>query len=414
MRICGLLLLFLLLSCKARHPRAPSEEEVPANATHAPAEKASADPSPDFALYLFDDEEKIATFPKDYIDAKRAEYTSTDFDTDTDTDSGTDSEFDEGAFLYGEALELSLTIAELLADPETRATEPGLGLAGRRIPIGTEVATLAKKYIFMANDAIVSGSRRLVKGKGYRKKYFEKAIVKKRDGTGQHHQMAKIEIIDQALSSKLKGFDDTTGANVHLGMLPDGTILREVDEAASAAGKTGERKIISVVQDFEREVLQNDAKLTLRSGDKIAYTRGRSKKSFKVQDETYGFKTLNQYSTPDRTMMSESVTRGAIDDVLRSLEKESPDILYVHCKSGKGRSASIVVGARVAQIIEWAARQEPPIRLTTKEIDILLDEQIAQVKAARPQIGISPAQRNNLRRVLHRWIPEEQVQLPGL
>ncbi len=52
----------------------------------------------------------------------------------------------------------------------------------------------------------------------------------------------------------------------------------------------------------------------------------------------------------------------------------------MHCKSGKGRSASIVVGAREDMLIDEA--KEAGISLSPADMDEMLKEQIAQVKEA--------------------------------
>jgi ribosomal protein L12E/L44/L45/RPP1/RPP2 len=65
----------------------------------------------------------------------------------------------------------------------------------------------------------------------------------------------------------------------------------------------------------------------------------------------------------------------------------------------------VVVGARTAVVIEEAAAilAKKGKTLTTKDIDAILKEQIAQVKAARSEIGISAAQQANLEKVLYRY-----------
>ena len=76
----------------------------------------------------------------------------------------------------------------------------------------------------------------------------------------------------------------------------------------------------------------------------------------------------------------------------------------MHCKSGKGRSATTVVGARAALVIDTYAekmlRDKGLKKLTRSQVNQIIDEQIAQVLAARKEVSISWAQKVNLRQVL--------------
>ncbi len=409
-KILRLSLLWLCLlgtfSCKKNQASASSAHNSTSTQLALASAKSAAN-TPDFVLDLFDDDEKITIFPQAYIDARLQDYQSTQTDTSTslaastNTSNGTSS-FNEAAFIDVQAINLDIMIAQALQAQDTTVSSQSLGLVN--IPLGTAVALQAKKAIFIATDFLVHVGRTVLsRDLKYRQTYFEKAVNEKWENPEyvKFNVMKPIEIKDASLQNKLVGFKQSDlaqqGATVRLGMLPNKDILTQL-----TASSRQEVKIISIVQDFERDMLETktDLKLSKEGPKSTPYERGRSKKEFPVEDNTYGVRTLNQYSTPDRTMMTEGLVQAAIKDVLASTS-EGDKIVYVHCKSGKGRSASIVVGSRVAAIIEWA--KENKRTLSTQDIDTLLKEQIDQVTEARNEIGISPTQINNLKLVLYNW-----------
>ncbi|MCY4045108.1 MAG: hypothetical protein OXE99_08510, partial [Cellvibrionales bacterium] len=87
--------------------------------------------------------------------------------------------------------------------------------------------------------------------------------------------------------------------------------------------------------------------------------------------------TLVEFSSRDREMLTPHILSRAIDYVKGSMDAEKE--VYIHCKSGKGRSATVATGARSDLVIE--AFNQVGIKLSSKEIEAIVDEQISQIKA---------------------------------
>lgn len=64
---------------------------------------------------------------------------------------------------------------------------------------------------------------------------------------------------------------------------------------------------------------------------------------------------------------------------------------FIHCKSGKGRSATVVVGTLADMIIEQVNTSK--VTLSKAEIVSLVDHQIGQVQHSRPIVGVSAPQK---------------------
>ena len=99
--------------------------------------------------------------------------------------------------------------------------------------------------------------------------------------------------------------------------------------------------------------------------------------------------------TRDRTEMTPEVLDLAVDKIQEAVSKGQS--AYVHCKSGKGRSASAVVAAEVDAIIKALNKNR---RLSKNDMLLLVGDVITQVKESRPLIGISKPQRENIVNVL--------------
>ncbi|MCB9229763.1 MAG: dual specificity protein phosphatase family protein [Deltaproteobacteria bacterium] len=219
-----------------------------------------------------------------------------------------------------------------------------------------------------------------------------------------------IAIFAQHLSTKVpigsvRNLADNS--NVYLGMLPDQAIIKNIrDEITELTGKKSEGlDVISVIENFELGRAKRDMGI-----DGNIYVTGREDIEF-LGDGRYrieidssgesirkmGINKWNQYATPDRTMLNRKVLEKAIGDASDAMK--SGKSVYIHCKSGKGRSATVVVGARSSILIDTAKANK--IQLTKNQIDQIIEEQISQVKSARSEIGISEAQKTNLKRVLY-------------
>jgi hypothetical protein len=124
-------------------------------------------------------------------------------------------------------------------------------------------------------------------------------------------------------------------------------------------------------------------------------------------------KNWTQFSTKDRVMMTGPVLERLSNAILKDMRDGKS--VYVHCKSGKGRSASGVVGARASYVIDDLIRQK--LTLEPKDIDLILERQIADVEGARkmpdgtPIAKISEPQKVNLKSVLYQRAADAQKKL---
>ncbi len=203
---------------------------------------------------------------------------------------------------------------------------------------------------------------------------------------------------------------------VFLGIAPNKEVLEAVRSqmGANVKGNPAEFNIVSMVESYElQHVFTNIKKPSaeVQGGNHgVATPQTQAKQDFKSPErfmmpmqvsrettENLGIQNWTQFSTPDRNMMTGDLTDAAIASLLGYMNAGKST--YVHCKSGQGRSASIVVGARVAYIIQEAKKKG--FELDRKTLDQILDQEIANVKAARPVVSISPAQKLNLQKVLY-------------
>ena len=100
----------------------------------------------------------------------------------------------------------------------------------------------------------------------------------------------------------------------------------------------------------------------------------------------------NLYTSPDRRQIKASVLYDASKAGQESYE--NGEVVGVHCKSGKGRSATVVVGIRLRVVFKQAELKGRNVRW--KDVEALISEQIEAVHQARPESSISPAQKNAL------------------
>jgi len=409
----GLLLCLLLtgISCKRQHPQDDTAaSQASASAPIDPAldkQIQSGDPT-DFGLGLFDDDERIYNFPPDYVDQQREAYKA------ELAAEGKSNTFDETVFEVFLSMQFENSAAQNLKDNTDPQT--GLGLVSFT---GLQVGMKKAVYRTVSNVQtafwiVKAAVKKWVFGKGsgdFKKDYFEGAVEKKWKDTNYSRfdpmsavTLDKVQLKD-ASGAEIKLGPNLGGDKVYLGMLPNTQIIKDLK---SQYFKSQNFDIMSIVEGFELKFAM-DKSPALKGNTTAPTDLGNGRFLMKVDtgsvDKTLGIDSWTQYSTPDRTMMTANVVRAAIEDLLANMK--AGQITYVHCKSGKGRSASVVVGARVAAIMDAAAdiaaKKAPPSTVVwdTKTIDAILEEQITAVHDARSEIGISDAQKTNLQKVLY-------------
>lgn len=276
------------------------------------------------------------------------------------------------------------------------------------------------------------------KGEDYKGEYLDKAIAKK-------DKQARTTSAERAAGAK--GYDAVTkmppissrffghsrplidAPPVYLAMLPDLDMLDSLDDG----GDGSTMRILSMLEDFEIDRAKqrlnvapapqavapayeeiNDEK-SVRTDQAVVGDDGPIEEGAPVKDlgserfarqlhghteklKELGVKDWHQFSTPDRTMMNAAVLAEAINKGVETLCEGKP--LLLHCKSGKGRSATVMVGIRSALVIDKLLKGG--CYLSKNDIKAIIKEQASAVKSARSVIGLSTAQTLNLERVLYR------------
>lgn len=155
-------------------------------------------------------------------------------------------------------------------------------------------------------------------------------------------------------------------------------------------------RLISIVEQFElASFFPSVIKATNQT--KITLPRGRYKAEFSgnAVAESLGMDNLSiaQFSSRDREMLTPELLNDAIDYIHDQILKTKNE-LFIHCKSGVGRSASVVTGSRADRVIELI--NQKGIKLTESQVTSIVDSQIQQIIAARPVVKISPPQKANI------------------
>jgi hypothetical protein len=419
-RSCVLILLVgVLVQCKWQNDKASPPPPSASPADVAPLEDARAQPAnsqpttntrefnPEFALHVFADDERIFIFPADYL---------------ANVKNVTGDASSEDSLMYYDAFHLESAVGKALSAAIARKTSAAESLSltddGETIAQGIGVLVLSAA-VGMAGRQVLSNQRPIIrkfegmqdwyrtltKGKDYKIKYFEKAIAKKWQDPAARQFGKMTEIVSPTLAKKgMTDIPPLGGASVRLGMLPDEAILKELKRDFSE----DKFDIVSVIENFEKEFavkkinesLPAAGKLTPQaSATKIDYEEGRFRMDldFGAGAGSLGVRKWTQFSSPDRTMMTPQVLKGAMDEVITAMRGGQG--IFVHCKSGKGRSATVVVGARVAVLIDAAKARG--IEVDKSLIEELIEEQTAQVKLQRKEMDVSSFQKFNLREVLY-------------
>jgi hypothetical protein len=151
--------------------------------------------------------------------------------------------------------------------------------------------------------------------------------------------------------------------------------------------------VASIVEEFELETVVP----TLRQSLDITSAVGLGGGCYKIPVKPGTLKDdlgvdgveLTQFATRDRTMMTPVLLSRSIDYLKNAISSHKKT--FIHCKSGKGRSATVVVGTRADMVIEQVNTSKGT--LTKAEIISLVDHQIGQVQQSRPIIGVSAPQK---------------------
>ena len=216
-----------------------------------------------------------------------------------------------------------------------------------------------------------------------------------------HHPMPAITSRYVALGKAGAG-----GRQLAIGRLPS---ARSLEALRRDFAGDGEFELVSVVEPFELAYAIEKAGLPAPVVElgRRNFPEGRFALELDPGDgspgtpRALGVSRWTQFSTRDRAMLTQEIARALALHLLEILSQRKRRAL-VHCKSGKGRSATAVVGARTALVLARWLQQDPrPAKRAVRGvIPQLLAEQIAQVRKVRPQVGVSFFQRYNLRVML--------------
>lgn len=192
-----------------------------------------------------------------------------------------------------------------------------------------------------------------------------------------------------------------SGESVVLGMLPNAEILAKIRELVSADNPRQALTIMSIVEGFELSWAQGnlrgvgiDGEFKETGGsvsfgapeDKPTAIRFYKKLTLEVgPKEAREIIRVLQYGTPDRTMTVEPLLEDAMRSLMGEMMLRKP--VFVHCKSGKGRSATVVLAARVGILIDHLKNQG--VQITQKVVDDLIAEQHALMKEARREVNVT-------------------------
>ena len=406
----SLLLLALSLSCKTRSDKSPQKETPSENTgSNLIQNQIDAGRTPDINIHVFDDEERLYLIPNEVIDNAREEYKQ--------EQQNSSEPFDETVFTTLYSLNLEEQSLKTFHDNYVDAPQ-GLNLS---IPLVTRVSIKKTVYRTLQDIQevwrIVQSKIKFVFGIGtgnYKHDYFYDAVTKKWTD-------AKYSKFDQMkdLSTSVRFYDkngnqingfrlnhnlkNLGGSKIFLGMLPNTSILLKLRKKIQTASDAETFNIHSFNEEFEflharRHSSLGNHEPNILTKKYLSKDRYVMTLEIGAQERSMGISDWTQYSTPDRTMMTADLLEAAIDSIGIDMRKNT--YAFVHCKSGKGRSATAVVGARV-DIIMQEARQMGAI-LDERTINELIEEQIRHVQAARSEVGISPMQKANLQKVLYR------------
>ncbi len=424
------LFLFALVACR---PRVDKSQALREDVRAAVSPRQSVPPpqqegSSPISIHLFDEDEKIFVFPATYLDDVK------EFEASPQAKSEA-LIFDQDAFWAKQTEVLELGVGKILAKAveqaeAEKASVQGLGLVKGEGPTTrrTRLGPVTKAELDEARARVgrgkvavrlMEGVQAMFRSKEGLKAYFEKAVKKKWQDSdyAKYNQMPAVtstsleRLVGQSATMTPEGktraltiirANGLVGREVRLGMLPNLRILTDLQTDA------GMRPVhlMSVVEEFEMKKGAEAMEVGIEEQEAERYSKGRYRVKGRAFRESTGLGrglsifTYTRYSTPDRTMMTRALVKAAIDELKARIQARG--FVLVHCKSGKGRSASVVVGARVDMLIDEAQVLGIPLR--PDDIDAMLDEQIVQVKEARSEVGISPAQLLNLKSVLYRRI----------
>lgn len=157
----------------------------------------------------------------------------------------------------------------------------------------------------------------------------------------------------------------------------------------------GPLKIYSAIEDFELDILVNhldfmgiNAQSSFSVASQFNFESKNSYREFDLSKhqafQTLGITKWVQISTPDRKMVPRNLLDFSVRQIVRDM-KSSANI-YIHCKSGKGRSATIVAGVRAAVIINQAKLNH--VYLSHSDISKIVEEQIDHIRKVRPIITV--------------------------
>lgn len=443
--LISLLFLFLFpIACKTRANRTlqkkPRLSDSNIQGSSIVSERQNVDPAadPDFQIHLFDGEERIYVLPPDFMEEQRNSLKA--------SPPNPEAEFNEAAFENLMMEDLENTVAEVMRETMFQENEAGGLNFTRHLPWSLKTEMSVKKGAFRKLEDVRWGYFTLqAKAKKFfglkkgatgdpAKDYFYDAVWKKwnREGSQENFEkfnQIKINNFDVRRFKTVDGKNVVISAslmqrindNLFLGMVPDKKILEDV----RAQGGKRELNVVSMVQEFElqeglakikyevdnpdvkvkREAINTDKADTvdeklLGSGERQDLGKGRYRIVFEVQDKNLkevGINNWTEYGTPDRNMMTGEVARQAMVEVATNIR--AGKLTYVHCKSGKGRSGSVVVGA--IAMLQLKELKAAGVVMDRKVIDDVLKNIHDQTKAARPELNVSAPQYLNVQKILY-------------
>lgn len=354
----------------------------------------------DLNIFILGDDEQIFAFPLAYIKSTRELVSEHLASLDSNMANLDEDIIDDAMFPY--LLKETKDIVHTKVQEYKQSRQPqstSLALT-RRLP-KKNASYWHKNSIKLQKGAI----RKFEYYRDYRlnstrkQDYFNKALAKK----DADHSYSKFSPMDPL---EIKDHPNSLNAKIFLGMAPNTSYLKNVsDEAGTSVN------IMSIVEDFELtktlERVGVDPKTAVKK-NVHTYKNGRfSAQLHNLPSEKLNITDWFQYSTPDRTMMTSAIVRRAIDDLVTGMRQGKT--IYIHCKSGKGRSASIVVGARAHIDLQNTLFKDSSKKISNNDIKEAIDKQIEEVKAKRKEVGISHAQRVNLHNVLRNMFPDNLI-----
>lgn len=291
-----------------------------------------------------------------------------------------------------------------LVRPKFPSKKPPKRIEADELIIAKEQLQRRKAHIRSFEFLVGLGRRtgKLIKFQGidYKTPYFQKEVQKK----WNDNDYSKFDAMPPVIANG----KNLGGDRVYLGMAPTKESLQsmriDMAERFSINPKIVKYEVISMMENFEFHYIKQQ-KFSFQEGDlavkrTIAFKKGRFHNALNVDTPTVknlGVYKWDQFSTPDRTMLTSKV----LDDASESLTKAMKNgrFVYVHCKSGKGRSATVVATARVKVQID-EAKASGKI-LTKSAIDSMISEQTKAISSVRSLVGISTFQKTNMQRVLY-------------